>query len=60
MAEDRQNLEPLRVLVRQAKAMPSLIATDAWRLQMTAALAAARADGVSSEELARFEFMLLD
>lgn len=60
MSKDRGNLEPLRVLVRQARAMPSLIRTDVWRLQMAAAVAAARADGVSSEELARFEYMLLD
>ncbi|MNT67645.1 hypothetical protein D3C72_2058060 [compost metagenome] len=60
MPRDRGNLEPLRVLERQARAMPSLIGTEAWRLQMAAAVAAARADGVSSEDLARFEYMLLD
>lgn len=59
MPDNRGNLEPLRVLERQAKIMPSLKRTDAWRLQMAAAVAAARADGVSSEELARFEYMLI-
>lgn len=41
-----------------ARATPGLLQDDAWRIEMTAAIAAARACGVSSDTLADFEALL--
>lgn len=59
MAEyEPEFLEPLETLRRRARAVPRLIQDEDWRIEMTAAIAAARACGVSSETLADFEALL--
>ena len=51
-------VEPLETLRRRARATPALLQDDAWRIEMTAAIAAARACGVRSKTLADFEALL--
>lgn len=51
-------VDPLETLRRRARATPRLIQDEEWRIEMTAAIAAARACGVSSETLADFEALL--
>lgn len=52
-----ENLAPLKTLLRKARAEPRLRGNDSWRLQMVAAIAAARAGGVSSDLLTPYERM---
>lgn len=51
-------LEPLDTLRLQARATPAIRQDDEWRLQLTAAIAAARACGVKSDVLADYEALL--
>lgn len=51
-------VEPLETLRRRARVTPHLIQNEDWRIEMTAAIAAARACGVSSQTLADFEVLL--
>lgn len=51
-------VEPLEALRQRARATPGLLQDDEWRIEMTAAIAAARACGVSSKTLADFEALL--
>jgi hypothetical protein len=51
-------VDPLETLRQRARATPHLIQDEDWRVEMTAAIAAARACGVSSDTLADFEALL--
>jgi hypothetical protein len=51
-------LEPLETLRLQVEAAPSLLDCEKWQLEVLAAIAAARAGGVKSAALARYEAML--
>lgn len=51
-------VDPLETLRRRARAAPGLIQDEGWRIEMTAAIAEARACGVSSDTLADFEALL--
>lgn len=54
----REFLEPLDALRQQANKVPTLRQDDDWRIEMMAAIAAARACGVRSAVLADYESLL--
>lgn len=51
-------LDPLKSLRQRMRARPGLTQDEAWRIEMTAAITAARACGVSSESLREYEELL--
>lgn len=56
--ESAENLAPLDALRLRARTEPGLFLQEAWRLEMLAAIAAARANGVSSYALEPYEQLL--
>lgn len=56
--ENSVNLGPLDALRLRARTEPGLFLQEAWRLEMLAAITAARANGVSSETLEPYESLL--
>jgi len=53
-------LDPLDALRLQARANPSLRQCEQWRMELSAAIAAARVCGVRSFVLADYEALLLE
>lgn len=53
-------LEPLAALRLELEKVPTLRQDDKWRTELTAAIAAARACGVKSADLADYEKLLLE
>lgn len=51
-------LGPLDELRQKARMRPALIQEESWRIEMMAAIAAARACGVSSDTLSDYEGLL--
>lgn len=51
-------VEPLDVLRHQARVSPTLRQCEQWRIELAAAIAAARACGVKSATLADYEALL--